>query len=472
MDRIALSVPDVGIILAYLILLLVIGFSGSRDKISSTENYLLAGRRLSLPAFTATLVATWYGGILGIGEFTYGFGILSWMTQGLPYYIFAIVFALLLAPRIQKSRQFTIPDLLYNRHGKSSGLFGSILIFILVTPAPHFLMTSLLFSAFFGIPFWVAFLVTTVFSTIYVLRGGFRAVVRTDIFQFLLMFAGFFIVVVSAFSQFGGIRFLRAHLPPAHFDPTGGMGYQYLVVWFFIAFWTFVDPGFYQRCFAARTPQTARYGILLSVLFWIVFDFLTTATGLYARALLSGIEPLMSFPRIGEFLLPPVFRGLFFVGLLATIMSTLDSNSFLSATTFGRDFIWRLTGTQRIKSATQIGLIVTIGLSAVLVFFIPSVVKMWFVLGTVIIPSLLIPLIAGFFPAMSLSRPGAFLTMLITALMTLTWYAIGILRGSFDEPLFPLSVQPFFIGLCCSIGLYAVDRGLQLHRHRHPQKSS
>ena len=41
-------------------------------------DYFVAGRRVTLPAFVATLVATWYGGILGVGEYSYRFGISNW----------------------------------------------------------------------------------------------------------------------------------------------------------------------------------------------------------------------------------------------------------------------------------------------------------------------------------------------------------------------------------------------------------
>jgi SSS family solute:Na+ symporter len=63
----------------YFALLVVIGVAtavrrrrrGPPDPATDSENFLVAGRTLSLPAFVATLVATWYGGILGVGEFAY-----------------------------------------------------------------------------------------------------------------------------------------------------------------------------------------------------------------------------------------------------------------------------------------------------------------------------------------------------------------------------------------------------------------
>ena len=68
------------------------------------------------------------------------------------------------------------------------------------------------------------------------------------------------------------------------------MSWQMILVWFFIASWTFVDPGFYQRSAAARDPATARRGILISIGLWFVFDLLTTTAGLYAFLHLPGLD--------------------------------------------------------------------------------------------------------------------------------------------------------------------------------------
>ncbi|MCD6441349.1 MAG: sodium:solute symporter family protein [Candidatus Marinimicrobia bacterium] len=454
MNSIQLASVDKYLIFFYLATILIVGFSSSRHGRDNTNNFLLAGRRLSLPAFTATLVSTWYGGILGIGEFTYYYGLLNWVTQALPYYLFAVLFALFIAPKVRESRLYTIPDQFYRHYGKATGLIGSIFIFFLVSPASHLLMLSILFSAIFGIPFWMAVSVSIIFSTIYVFWGGFKSVVKTDIIQFVLMFSGFLILVVSLMTQYGGFSFLKQNLPAAHLQLKGGQSTQYVVVWFFIALWTFVDPGFYQRCYAARSPKVARRGILLSVGFWIIFDFLTTISGLYARAIFKNIPGLMAFPQLGATTLPPLLSGVFFIALLATIMSTLDSNSFLAAVTFGRDIVWRFRKNTDINRATQLGLIVSILFSVLLLTLVPSVVKIWYLIGTLFIPSLLLPLISIFIPFLKLSRLYTLISMIITFIVTAGWLIIGFTQSNLTDLKFPGNIQPFFIGLGFSVIFY------------------
>ena len=95
----------------YICLLLFYGFK-ARQKDADKSEFLLSGRTLSIPAFVATLVSTWYGGILGVGEFVYLQGLSVWIVFGLPYYLFAVLFAFFLAPKIRQSESYSIPDML------------------------------------------------------------------------------------------------------------------------------------------------------------------------------------------------------------------------------------------------------------------------------------------------------------------------------------------------------------------------
>ena len=70
---------DLLVLGVYVIILLGLGFYRKKHLVDKTNEYILAGRKLSLPGFVITLVATWYGGILGIGENTYSYGIQTWL---------------------------------------------------------------------------------------------------------------------------------------------------------------------------------------------------------------------------------------------------------------------------------------------------------------------------------------------------------------------------------------------------------
>ena len=144
---------------------------------------------------------------------------------------------------------------------------------------------------------------------------------------------------------------MQEALPAGHLQWDGGLGFQAIAVWYFIALATLVEPAFYQRCYAARDEKTAKWGIAAAIVFWICFDFLTTTAGLYARALMPNLDdPVQAFPALAQLVLPSFWQGVFTVGLLATIMSTVDSYAFIGSITLGRDLIGRWRGLEEEES--------------------------------------------------------------------------------------------------------------------------
>ena len=63
---------------------------------------------------------------------------------------------------------------------------------------------------------------------------------------------------------------------------------------------------------------------------------------LYAIETIPPDQALLTYPILAFEVLPSGFLGIFLVGIIATIMSTIDSLSLVSAITFGRDILWRI----------------------------------------------------------------------------------------------------------------------------------
>ena len=176
---------DSSIIVAYFIILIWIGVFQKKIKTQSSENFILSGRKLSLVGFIATLVTTWYGAILGIGENTYLYGVQTWFIFSFPYYIFATLYAFFIAPKIRENGHTSIPDHFHNHFGKASGVLAAVLIIFLASPAPYILSMGVLIEYFFQINLGLSLVIATLFSVFYLWNGGFSAVVKTDFFQFI-----------------------------------------------------------------------------------------------------------------------------------------------------------------------------------------------------------------------------------------------------------------------------------------------
>lgn len=453
---ISFSSIDIFVILLFFAALLFIGFYSSRKMSSSADDFLLSGRNVGLFLFVLTNVSTWYGGIIGVGEFTYRYGILSWFTQGLPYYLFAFLFALFFADKIRNASLFTIPDKIRAVYGSKAALLSSLIVFILVSPAPYLLMSAQLIQLAFGLDLLPALIISIVLSASYLIKGGFRANIFADAFQFFVMFGGFILIFLISYFSFGGFEFLQSNVPKTHLEIGGGVSPVFILVWFLIAMWTFADPGFHQRCYAAKSGSIAKKGIIISIVLWAAFDFLTTSTGLYAKAIHPELsQPMFAFPMLAETVLGPGLKGIFYAALFATILSTLNSFFFLSATTISRDFIFQNTKRDEnlLKKYTIVGLIISGFVSVIIALTIPSVVEIWYTIGSFFIPGIIIPVISSYYLRIRIDNRIILIEIILSISASVVWYFIRI---EFSKIPVLNEIEPMIVGLFTAVLIHAI----------------
>ncbi len=441
----------VGALAVYAVALLILGrWSRTRGQLE----YLLAGRRLTTGPFVATLVATWYGGVLGVGEYSYRFGISNWLVMGVPYYLAALLFAFVLARRARASAALSIPEQLKAAYGPVAGRVGALLVLLIAVPAAYVLMLGDLLGIYLGMPLLSAVVLGTAFTIAYVVAGGFRSVVSTNVLQFILMYVGFIVVLPVALHHAGGLAAVWAVLPPASRAWDGGLGFQAVVVWYFIAMQTLMEPTFYQRCYAAETPGVAKRGVLISVAFWVLFDFLTTFTGLSARALMPNLaDPVLSYPELGRLVLPPLANAMFAVGLFATVMSTAHSYLFLAAATIGHDVAPELAARVDERRWTMAGMVLIGAAAVALAMALRSVVAIWHDVGSIATSALLLPVALSHFSERVRFRPRwATSAIALTAAVATGW----ILARSDGH--YPLGLEPIFPALATSALLWVAGR--------------
>jgi len=444
---ISFSCIDTIIILSFFFILVLIGFIAGRKSKNDAESFLLSGRNLNLFLFILVNVSTWYGGILGVGEFTYRYGLASWFTQGLPYYLFAFLFAIFLSKKIRNSSLYTIPDKITITFGKNAGLWSAFLVFVLVSPAPYLLMLGNLLTLIFPVDLLTALIIAVTLSIVYLFFGGFRSNVFVDSFLFFVMFGGFILVFFILITSFGGVEFLVESLPQEHLTVTGGASPVFIIVWFLIALWTFADPGFHQRTYAAKTSNVAKWGIIISIFFWALFDFLTNSIGLYSKAILPDLTtPVLSYPLLAEKVLNPGVKGLFYAAMFATILSTANSFLFLSASTIGKDFFFLFSKEKKdesIKKYTNIGLLITAVFSITLAYFVSSVIEIWYILGSICIPGLLVLIFVSYSEKLQYMKREIVLLSVFSVITSAAWF---IIRPFFQNEVLSM-IEPMIAGI-------------------------
>lgn len=358
-------------------------------------DYLLMGRQLTLPLFVATLVATWYGGIFGVNEITFNYGIYNFVTQGLFWYIAYLIFAFFIANKVAKYQSVTLPDLAGQMFGPKAAKVAAVFTFLYITPVAYVLSLGLFLNMAFGISVLQGMLLGTLFTCLYTAWGGFKSVVFSDLVQFFVMCSAVALVVVFSVGDFGGLGFLKAHLPSSHFSLTGGNSLLNTFIWGFIALATLIDPSFYQRCFAAQSPSVVKKGVLISTLIWFCFDICTTTGSLYARALLPQAQPAEAYFFYAVQLLPAGLKGFFIAGILSIILSTLNSFLFIASNTLSFDLLrhrFKNVVLSNRLSLFAVG-VLAIALSQLLH---GSFKEIWLTMGSYFSACLLAPILGGY----------------------------------------------------------------------------
>ncbi len=465
MNRFNLNTFDFLIVIAYFAIILIIGIWGRRSirkekDLDTTNNFILAGRKVTLPFFVASLVATWYGNILGIGEFVYRKGLVAWFCFGIVYYVSAFIYAIFVATKVRGSIFQSIPEQIGAKFGKYSQMISSVVILLITFPAVYVLMIGVVFQMFTGLNFIVSVILGAAISVVYLSIGGFRSNIATNSVQFILMYVWFGVLLVYSLASVDFDISIVNNLPTSHKQFFGGESWQYIFSWFLISLQTFVDPSFYQRCATAKSPKTARNGILVSIIFWILFDSLTIISGLIAKVKFPGIEPMLAYPVLSDNVLPHILKGLFIVSMLATIISTMDSYSFLSGLIVGKEFLAKsgLLRKMSVINRVRIGIVISCTFSIAIAIAIPSAIDIIYKTSSIVVPALLIPLVASYTNRAIFTSVQVNSLMILSSVATLFFSILKEYAKYFLTNFFPfiLGFEPMVFGVLFSLFLSLV----------------
>ena len=373
-------------IYTYFIIIFLIGLYN--NKRNNKNEYLYLSRKLTLPSFIATIVTTWYGGILEIGRFSYLNGIVTWLIFGFFYYISAILFALYIGPKLNKNNIESIPQYFNKKYGTISQKISAIILILISSPAPYLMILSTLLISIFDISLNNALLFGIIFSISYIYSGGIKSIINTDIIQFLFMYLGFFIMLAYLIYNFGGIVYLVNNVPDKHLSLTGNLPIGYILSWSLISMITFIDPNIFHRSYSSKDVRTIKSGFLISILFWFIFDILTISVGLYASAIIPSdiLNNINPYIYLAENYLPIILKNIFYIGLLSIVMSTIDSFFFISSIIVSHDLI-----DKKNKINNKIVLILIGAISYIISINFSFVIDIWYIFGSIAAASILIP---------------------------------------------------------------------------------
>ncbi len=191
-----------------------------------------------------------------------------------------------------------------------------------------------IFNVFLGMDRMYGILIGLGIVIAYSTVGGMRAIVYTDILQFIVLTVGLPLVLVFGVVKAGGVGAVMQAVPVDHLTLLGPK----TLIAFLSLFTTFVIgetlvPPYVQRLFIAKNVDEVRKGTLLSGLFSIPFLFTIGSIGLVALVLFPEIDANLAMPTMIKETLPVVLKGIVVAGVISIVMSSADS--FLNGASVG-----------------------------------------------------------------------------------------------------------------------------------------
>jgi len=313
---------QLSIILVYFVAVVGIG-AWSRRRAGSQDGFFVAHRQGTRPLITGSLVATAVGGSALVVTASWGFeqGLTGawWLLVGS---VGLVLLGVFLARKVRGAALYTLPELVGRQYDHRVSLAASILIVIAwIGVVAGQIIAAGSFLSILGIgsaTFWMVVFTSVV--VIYTILGGQFSVIRTDLFQAVIVFIGIFAALAAVLSRIGGFGEVRAALSPDYFSfPLSArfdakMLFSHLIL---VGATYVVGPDMYSRLFCAKGERTAQQSAVWAAFFFIPLAFGIALIGMSARVLYPQIASAQAFPQVVSGVLSPWLSGLILAAVIA-----------------------------------------------------------------------------------------------------------------------------------------------------------
>ena len=366
---------DISFLIGYAAICIGIGFWSSRGH--KDEDYLIAGRKMTLFGFVSSVVASYVGGaaIVAYSAYVYQFGISAiavFAGTAIGFLVF-IPYALKLRKISEEKEFLTLSDWFYYKFDNKTGIVSAFILFVVYFGmlVNQFIAGSSILAHISELSYEMALLISSAIISIYLVAGGFKSVVKTDIFQYIVLFVLFVLLgyVLIADDEFFTVELVDV----SRMDP--------LMTIVFIAFGIliiFQSAEYWQRVYAAKNDKVVKKGLIGSAIFVVITGFAITIVGLSAHLHVPGIEARNAFAEGLTILIPDKYIGAGLILLFAAIMSSADTIIFVLASSLAKDYIAQFskkdTNQKNLKKQTQIFIITFSILGFVFAYFFRDLV--------------------------------------------------------------------------------------------------
>lgn len=333
----------------YILLMIILSSFLSKSQ-KSGEDFLLGDRKIPFLLMFGTTIATMVGtgssmGAIGKGYAEGWAGSLYGIGGAAGILLLAVLFA-----EVRKYNFMTFSEEVSFYYGANKRLKALVAVLIFLAEigwlGAHILGGGLYLSWIAEVDLLTAKVIVALAFSIYVIIGGYLAVVWTDTIQAIVLFFGFILLVIISLDKVGGISGLNAAHPT---DPFAFLDGANIIPSISLALVIFVGvlatPGYRQRIYSSRDISTVKKSFYSSGSLYLLFSFIPALIGMSAYQLNPELSNSnYAFPFMATEILPAAIGMIVLIAGLSATMSSASSDAIAAISIFLRDLYVLITG--------------------------------------------------------------------------------------------------------------------------------
>ncbi|GEO04292.1 sodium:solute symporter [Adhaeribacter aerolatus] len=425
-------------ILLYLTFNVLLGFWASR-RVNNTQDFLLAGRKLTLPMATAVVFATWFGSetLLGASSEFAEKGLIGVIEDPFGAALCLFLVGLFFARKLYRMNLLTFGDFYRVRYNRQTELIASIFLVVSYFGwiAAQLVALGIILNLVVNIPLIVGILLGFIVVVGYTYLGGMWSVSVTDFLQTIMIILGLLFVVGSLLIQFPFSEVM--HQPPADFFRFTPVAKAYSTEWInYFAMWITIGLGsipqqdVFQRVMSSKSEKVAVYASFMAGILYLTVAFMPLLISLYAKVLHPEL-----MQQDTQLLLPVLIlqqssmwmKVLFFGALLSAIMSTASGAMLAPAAILSENIlkpVYRNITDKQLLHLSRVSVLLVAVVSLGFALLRSNIYELVSESSALSLVSLFVPMVAGIYIPRTSSR-AAFISMLAGMGVWLMALAVG-----------------------------------------------
>lgn len=424
-------------------------------KVKNASDFSVGGRKAGYAIIAGTIMGTLVGGASTVGTselaFVYGFSA-WWFTLGAG--LGCLMLGLIFVKPIYLSRKETVPQILAQDYGKDVGFISSIFVSLgmFINIIAQILAAVALITSMFDVsPLFASFIAAS-FMTFYVIFGGVWGTGLVGIVKLILLYVAVIIGGTIAINLGGGIsNFIETFPREQYFNIFArGVGVD-LGAGFSLIIGVLSTQTYIQAVLCGKSEKASKKGALISAVLIPPIGLAGIFIGLYMKMNYPTMKASAVFPQFVLNCMPPFVAGIVMAALLIAVVGTgaglaLGISTMLTKDIY-KNYINKNSNDKLLLKISRMLIVIVLFAAMILTAGnMKSMILKWSFMSMGLRgAAAFAPLCCSFFIKVRINSKFALAGVVLGP--------IGVLAGKF---ILPSSIDPLFLGITVSIGIFGI----------------